>query len=83
MSPSAEVASQPSLSFSFAPKRPLKTYITCQKHKKALNNNPSLFYQAQSHSAISQRLTVNAAAPDFHSSDVTIRGSVSFSSEMT
>ncbi|KAM7385136.1 hypothetical protein PAMP_001232 [Pampus punctatissimus] len=37
------------------------------KPMKVMNKNPNLFYQAQPHPAISQRLTVNALAPIFKS----------------
>lgn len=52
---------------SASPKKTCEDLHPLSKYMKVMNKNPSLFHQAQPHSAISQWLTVNTAAPEFHS----------------
>lgn len=72
MCPCAEVAFQPIALSQPPPKKTSEDLHPLSKHMKVMNKNPNLFSQAQPHSAISQWLTVNTAAPD-----VTIQGSFS------
>lgn len=67
MSPSAEVAFQPLAVSQLPHKKTSEDLHHLSKHMKVMNKNPNLFYPAQPHSAISQWLTVNTAAPDFQS----------------